>query len=171
VIWLLLACETGPRWTEAGAVAPAVARVDTNGDGRLDETEFARAAWKSPSFDFTDADKDEALTPAELAVALKKVDPLDFDGAPARGAPDPRLGPGMTGTFTVEQRWLWELLYGLRDEALAKDPAAPVPTDEAVRTAIATGSVDAAATQAVLVQLRDAWTAAGLTFPAGLPIR
>jgi hypothetical protein len=167
----LLACHREPGWTEPAAVEPALARLDADRDGRVDQAEFDRVAWGGPSFAFADADRDGALSAAELAAALRKVDPLDFDDAPPRGAPDPKLGPGMTGTFTVEQRWLWELLYSLRGEALAKDPAAPVPSDEAVRAAIATGRVDAAATQAVLVQLRDAWTAVGLTFPAGLPVR
>ncbi|MFZ5480219.1 MAG: hypothetical protein ACOZNI_25875 [Myxococcota bacterium] len=168
---LLVGCDAGAKWTDSEALAPTVKRLDANGDGKVDQAEFERVAWKSPGFAFADVDQDAALSAEELAAAIKKVDPLDFDGADPRGAPHPKLGPGMTGSFTVEQRWLWEVLYSLRGEALAKDPAAPVPSEEALRAAIATGRVDAAATQLVLQQLRAAWTAVGLTFPEGLPIK
>lgn len=169
-LWLG-SCDAGPKWTDGEALAPTIARLDADKSGKVDQAEFERVAWKSPGFAFADVDQDGALSAEELAAAIKKVDPLDFDGADPRGAPHPKLGPGMTGSFTVEQRWLWEVLYSLRGEALAKDPAAPVPSEEALRAAIATGRVDAAATQVVLQQLRAAWTAVGLTFPEGLPIK
>lgn len=152
----LLACAQ--EWSPEAAMRPTLEQLDRSGDGRVTAEEYERVAWRAPPF----PGADEALSAAELVALQDAQDPLTFDGTEARGAPDPALGPGMSGTMTPAQRHAWELLYVLADEARAAGQAVPADheLDGAVRAGLASPQG-----QAVLARLRVAWAQAGLTFP------
>ena len=51
---LLLACHPEP-WTMEGALRPSLARLDQDGDGRVDAREYERVAFSAPPFAQVDA--------------------------------------------------------------------------------------------------------------------
>lgn len=148
---LLLACGAPPPWSDAAALAPTLAAMDVGGDGRVDEADYTRVAWSAPPFAAADADHDGALSTAELATLLDGQAPLSFDGGLPRGAPDPELGPGMSGTLTADQRHAWEVLHVLAAEARAAGRPTPTPAE---LDAAAQGGLRGAATIAMIAQLR-----------------
>ncbi len=97
VLLLILACgrgaDAGP-WTEARAVAPAVAHLDVDGSGAVDAQEYARVAFPGPAFAAADLDGDGALALDEVEALVDGQDPLTFftfdlpkpTGAPAESA-------------------------------------------------------------------------------------
>lgn len=153
---LLLACAR--EWTPEAAVQPTLDRLDRSGDGKVTAAEYERVAWKALPFPAGD----DVLSAAELTALQDAQDPLTFDGIEARGAPDPALGPGMSGTMTPAQRHAWELLHVLADEARAAGQ--PVPPDHELDGAVRAG-LESPQGRAVTARLRSAWERAGLGFP------
>ena len=70
----LLLIPHGP--ARPATVAHLVAALDSDGDGRVDPAEYARAADGALPFDALDADGSGALTAWELEVLLTHVSPL-----------------------------------------------------------------------------------------------
>lgn len=153
---LLLACAR--EWTPEEAMQPTLDALDRSGDGKVSAAEYDRVAWKAPPF----PSGDDVLSPGALAALQDAQDPLTFDGIEARGAPDPALGPGMSGTMTPTQRHAWELLHVLADEARAAGQA--VPMDHELDGAVRAGLASPQGT-AVLARLRMAWEGGGMPFP------
>lgn len=163
LVALLAGCAA--QWTDEAALAPVLERLDASGDGRVDGAEYARVAWEAPPFAQADRDGDGALSAAELAILQDAQNPHTFDGTARRGSPDPDLGPGMSGAMTTPQRHAWEVLHTLADEAAAA--GSPVPEGARIDAA-ARGGLDGPAARELLLELRSAWTAAGLAFPERL---
>ena len=159
---LLVGCGS-PAWTESTALTPHLARLDHDGDGRVTAHEYERTLYLGPSFTEADRDGDGELSAQELAHLLREQSPTTFDGE--KGADTGSPAP-VGWRPQAENAWLWELLVWLRDA-----PAAPV-TDDAIHTAVDSGSLDSAETQAVLAAIRPAWEARGWVWPglsAGAP--
>lgn len=77
---LLLACTTQPSgpWTGTRALTPALARLDTDKDGRVTEGEWARVQFHGGEFSQVDTDHDGAISLAELRVLTFAQDPATF---------------------------------------------------------------------------------------------
>lgn len=77
---LLLACAKAPDgpWTPERAIAPALARVDTNGDGIVNAEEWARVDFGGPTFAEADADGNGAVSAEELHARTLAEEPLDW---------------------------------------------------------------------------------------------
>ena len=172
MILLLLACAT-PRWTLDGTVAPARARLDSNHDGRVDSAEYARVAFAAPPFDTVDVDHDGDLSTAELRTFVYATDPATFLAAGPERPPDPpALAPraGLTpkdlpGTAVPDGYYV---LLVLRDEIVAANPQADVPTEESLQEIGRSEPLDGPRAVVALRQLEDAAAAAHLEFPAAL---
>lgn len=63
---------------------------------------------------------------------------------------------------------VWEVLSLLREEVLARDPSAPVPTPDAIIAADKAGGLDGPLAVQALGELQAASDAQGLTFPPSL---
>ncbi|MFZ5480208.1 MAG: hypothetical protein ACOZNI_25820 [Myxococcota bacterium] len=111
---LLLACAgepaPGPAEPEArrpfavdDALAPALAALDTDGDGRVGAGEWARTAPSGPSFGRVDQDRDGALSKGELAMVLNAIDPHQWEAPRPRRVPD-EAAAKMTYPRTWEER-------------------------------------------------------------------
>jgi hypothetical protein len=104
---LLFACtsaptgSTGATFTDDSVLAPALARLDTDADGKVTAEEYARVAFKGPTFVEIDVDKDGAVSLAELRTIVFAQDPEKYFPErkhPMRGAKDGRTAAaGMPG--------------------------------------------------------------------------
>jgi hypothetical protein len=162
---LLLACQDDEaRYGVAAAIAPGHARADLNGDGRLEPDEMARSAPELVRFSVHDQDGDASLDHAELLAHLLDTDPARFEGDPAQRAPSPqdRL---RYSTDPVEVRQLRVLFEFMLAEVISSSKRVPLPSDEQLKAAAYTGSLNSEASRAVLSNLVAAYRAAGLEIP------
>lgn len=176
---LLGACQTDPSgpWTTARVLAPALARVDADGDGTVTQAEYDAVSLGTPSFAEADADHDGVLSLTELRTLTMNQDPLDYaaaakaagegafatyPGAYRPGATNDQHGTGGPPNET------WFVLRTLREEILSVNPAAVVPDDAMLSYAGRTDSLASPESRWVLGQLEQQATALGLDFPASL---
>ena len=215
----MAACAPAATWTRDAAIAPALARVDRDHDGRLSQAEYDKVAWRGPAFATADADHDGALGLAEVDALMTSQDPVTFldvsvvkvpegprgalppDGAllpeppgsrgvppGVSGGPSPAVPPqppqppqpqpggvekgggpeegGGPENEAMPPGETWLVLMLLREEVLAQDPGAEVPTREEIFAA--EGAYDAPAVRQLLLTLQSAATRAGLAFPPSL---
>ncbi len=191
MIWLLLACTNTPpavvapvaydRWTREAALAPVLVHADTDKDGRVTRPEYDRLAYRAPAFDAVDTDGDGALGVAELDVLVRGQDPVTLAAAGATAAAnkvgfDDKGGTvgASSGTNPAEDAMAqrrrgadWAVMMILREEVLARDSAAAVPTVEEIAGAANEGLASARA-RTVLSVIEGASTKAGLGFPGSL---
>ncbi len=158
MIALLLACASPGTWSEARALAPALARLDADGDGTLSAAEFASAAH-GVSFAMLDTDSSGQITTAELAAWMRKADPLTFDGQ--FGRPTPTRTDQHDRDDTLD-----DLLRFLAAELAAR--GGPAPSATAIQQAAATGQLDSPEVQQLLRTLAADFADAELPFPEGL---
>lgn len=144
-----------PSWTPESALAPHLARLDTDGDGRVTEPEYTRTRRDGPPFATADQDGDGSLAAAELVWLIRAQSPTTFDGDAAPVPPG--LDPG--GTRTAGARDVWELLTWMGDTLRAAGD--PGPDAAAVEAAVNSGSMTSPETQAVLAEMRPAWERRG----------
>ena len=146
-VWLLFlvgcggaavpAAPVAPGWTLEGAFSPHLARIDADGDGRVEDPEWAAVAYAAPALGNLDQDGDDVLSVAELLAYLDTVDPATFDGArrspPAEGETAPLMGPA--------GRHAWEELTLRAESHARRGLATPTPAqlDAAVREESADG--------------------------------
>ncbi len=64
--------------TREVVLAEAVARLDADGSGGIEESEYLRFATDASTFRVYDADGDGVLSPSELGLALGDADPNDL---------------------------------------------------------------------------------------------
>ncbi|MES2645067.1 MAG: hypothetical protein V4850_36610, partial [Myxococcota bacterium] len=159
---LLLACGREaapwtPSWTPEGALAPHLARLDTDGDGRVTEAEYTRTRREGPPFATADRSGDGALAADELVWLVRAQSPTTFDGdaAPLPAGLDPADRRARTGGA----RDVWELLTWMGDSLRAA--GAPGPDPAAVEAAVNSASLDSAETRAVLAAMRPGWEGLG----------
>ncbi len=98
LLWLL-AC--GPRWSEADAVTPTLARLDTDGDGSVRESEYEAVRYLGKSFVEVDTDGNGAFSADELLTLVSETDPVDIGrgrkAPPARGKGKRNRGASQKG--------------------------------------------------------------------------
>lgn len=184
VILALFACSS-PRWTEVGAVAPTLARIDADGDREVSEAEYAAVDLYRAPFSQADGDGDGTLSNEELLAVVLASDPSR--SAVTRSSPGKRKTKKDTKTSTeskrkpkardapdarrtqAEAQWVVRMvLESLRDEVRAVKSDAAVPSDERVKAAAATADVRTAESRVVLGELEAASDAVGVGFPASL---
>jgi hypothetical protein len=163
MLWLL-ACAS-PEWTAPDVLRGSLAALDTDHDGTLTHAECVPKRMTEADFTKIDTDQDGVVSAAELEAQLRGTDPLEWrtrtdpehpvkgknDNGRARGLPRDGIAP----------RWLLE---ELREEVLARDPNATVPTRQTLDEA-AVGGEGTPAWVDAMRQLDAAWTAVGLTLP------
>lgn len=158
---LVLACHTG-RWTDDAALAPTLARMDADHDGRVTEAEYTHVAFGAPTFDRCDADADGTLDLSELAALVAEQDPVEFFPYPRRMRQEPAV-PAAPRYWRDQ-----DVLRAIRDEIVAKDAAAAVPDDAALHAATNAGDLASAEVAVVLAQLQAAADASAAPFPPSL---
>ena len=167
-LWILaslLGCGSRPTpWTVEGALAPALERADTDGDGDVTEADWLALAYGSRSFADVDADRSGKLSAAELQIAMATQDPLTFDDGPTRGAPGDALQLEYFGA-TWNVRTLRDVLFFLAEEVHSVDPSLELPPEHRLRLAAATARLTSPHSKAVLVTLRQATADADLEWP------
>jgi arylsulfatase A-like enzyme len=157
VILALLACG-GPTWTPEGALSPFVTKLDADGDGRVTVTEVRMAPR---DFEAMDTDDDGALSVAELGASLALNDPDRWSQGVLR--PSPEMASLMRQEQTGDRTGSW-ILQVLREEVIAADPEADVPTREEIADAAGQG-IGSPEWVAARDRLVAAWQKAGMTFP------
>ncbi|MFZ5476737.1 MAG: hypothetical protein ACOZNI_08180 [Myxococcota bacterium] len=156
---LLFACAPATAWTEEAALAPVLARLDGDRDGEVTRAEFDAVAVPGTPFAAWDTDRDGVLSRDEAFALWREQDPVNFHPFPT-GPPD--------RPFHVEEHDpAYEVLVSLREEVLAKDPSAPVPSEAALRAASA-GGLESEGAKAALRTLAVVSDAAGVAFPPSL---
>lgn len=192
ILALLLACGTAPPWTDASALGPHLARLDTDGDGRVSAAEYGRTRREGPPFATADDNGDGALGAEELALLVRAQDPATFDGEAAPAAPiavavpegvgagsgagtgesaaggtGEGAGEGAAGGAAQppvgEARHVQELLLWMGDALRAA--GRPAPGTGAIEAAIQSGRLESAETTAVLAAMRPKWEGLGWTWP------
>ncbi|MFZ5482556.1 MAG: hypothetical protein ACOZNI_37685 [Myxococcota bacterium] len=185
IAWLLACGEAGP-WSREAALAPAVARLDRDGDGRVVAAEYERVRLAGPPFSEADADGDGALDLDELDALRAAQDPVTFTpmlaGAPPAPVARPPAPPADDTCPRVaalapaqrhrrkhdDVRFVEDVLETLRAEVVAAAPAVPVPEAACVTLAAELGGLDDAPARLVLRELEAASREAGVAFPAVL---
>ncbi len=166
-----LGCSVGP-WTRAAALNPTVQALDADHNGRLTIAEYERVAYGGPGFAAVDADKDGDVSVTELDAAVTQTDPVLFSMQQRGGPPTGPSNPQSKGPRDVVKRpthgQVWEVLSLLREEVLARDPSAVVPSPEAILAADTAGGLDGPLAVEALTTLQTASDAAGIEFPASL---
>lgn len=145
-------------------MAPHLARLDADGDGKVRAAEYESHLWNGPPFGSADRDRDGVLSAAELTLLVRSQQPTSFDGGSVEvEGHRPRVVAAPTGAG----RDAWEVLVWLNDELrLHGDPGVD---PEAVAVAVARGRLDSVEGLALLSELRPRWEARGWAWPAGLP--
>lgn len=177
--WAVLAgCQRDPSpWTSAHVLAPALARIDANADGKVTQDEYDAVSLGSPSFADADTDHDGVLSLTELRALTLAQDPIEYAAAAkAAGQGAYPAGPNdFVGGATMDQHGsggppneTWFVLQVLREEIRSVNPAAPVPDDTMLSYAGRTDSLSSPESQWVLGQLAQQAGALGLDFPSGL---
>ncbi len=185
ILWLL-ACTQHPRpvvsgpWTREAALGPVLSRMDTNHDGRVEKAEYDALAYSAPEFAAVDVDGDSALSLMELDALIVSQDPLTLAPAvapgwfssrntPASAAASPTGDAAAAAAVTERDRNVaWCTFTVLREEVLARDPGARVPTSAEIGRAAARGGIEGADGREVLRALETASRGVGLGFPPSL---
>lgn len=175
---VLAACQRDPGpWTSAHVLAPALARVDANADGKVTQDEYDAVSLGAPSFAEADTNHDGALSLTELRALTLAQDPIAYaEAAKTAGQGAYPVGPGdFVGGATMEQpatggppNETWFVLQVLREEIRSVNPGAQLPDDTMLSIAGRTNSLASPDSQWVLSQLAQQAAAAGLDFPSGL---
>ncbi len=162
------ACAGSGDTPEERAMAPWLARLDADGDGRVSGREYGDFAETAPPWDEVDTDRNGVLGAAELYALWLAQDPVTFDqqhpdrGTGRRRARDTRAGepPPQLRTLT---------LLDFLDAELAHANAAPPGVAPGLREEVLAGAApEDAPTQRLLLAYRDAYDRAGLRFPQGV---
>lgn len=163
MILALLACA--PTWTEAGALASHRARLDADGNGRVEAAEYDAHVWNGPLFGTVDRDADGDLSAAELERLIAAQQPTTFDGF-SEAEVIHRGGAGIAAP-TGTARDTWEVIVWMNDALRAAGEPGLKPED--VAAAVASGTLESPESAAALATLRPQWEAHGWAWPAGLP--
>jgi len=200
ILALLLACGTAPPWTDASALGPHLARLDTDGDGRVSAAEYGRTRREGPPFATADDNGDGALGAEELALLVRAQDPATFDGEAAPAAPvavavpegggagageggdagageggaEGTVGGAAGATGSAAQPPVGEARH-VQELLLwvgdaLRAAGRPAPGTGAIEAAIQSGRLDSAETTAVLAAMRPEWEGLGWTWPEEGPV-
>lgn len=166
MILLVLACADDP--TLAEAIAPTLARADRDQDGRVDGEEYRAIAYAAPPFATVDRGGDGTFDAGDAADLVRTTDPSTFDPDTLAHATPPAPGGGPPPDVDPAGADLRQVLRFLREEVVVRDPTVPVPSEARIASAARSGSLTSPDAVQILAELRAAWTAVGLTFPAAL---
>jgi len=173
--WLLwVACEQpvvtrNPTWTAEESLRPTWEVLDSNHDGAVSGTEWGPVSYGGPEFQTLDSDGSGGLDLVEFLAVVRGIDPDGFDGK--RMKLKPNAGQvAASGPVPREVRHVGNALALLAEEIKGATGVGPLPAKEDVRAASRTMSLSSAESRAVLTQLREAWRAAGRTFPEELSL-
>ena len=90
---LLLGCAADP-WTATTAFQPTLNRLDVDGSGTVNQTEYDRVAFSARPFGPVDTDGDGGLSVTELSDLFYGQDPFQFFAAqPSIRSSRPEPGP------------------------------------------------------------------------------
>ncbi len=165
---VLQACHSTPPIPTETALAPALAHMDRDGDGKVTREDYLAVAYSAPPFGMADENSDEQLQARELADLLLSQDPITFDGGKGRAPVSQVLDPQVFHPGSYEERMLGDLFSFLAMEARYRDPAPPLPDAPAISRAASTATLDSPESQAVLDMLHKAYQAVDLPFPPRL---
>jgi hypothetical protein len=160
----LLACG-GPEWTVPGALAPGFARLDADHDGAVSAAEYDRLAWQMPPFAKVDLDGDGAVSPEEMAAWIGETDPRSVANSLQPEGPKRQRS---AADASVRAGTAWLVVEALRQEVLAVDAAADVPSDAEMQAIYTLDPVADPAVRPLLARVEAASAKAGLGFPAAL---
>lgn len=189
----LLACVTS-EWTREAALAPALARLDHDRDGRVTQAEYEPASFTGPTFAKLDANGNGAMDLAELDAMLLAADPGTFytpfkpdDTKKKKGSSGARPGEGspvgkgarefggeQPGPPGSQPRRTWDEVFTMRvfetlvEEVVSVDATLAVPSHEDLRAAAEGGDLESPPVKAILARLQAAHEVAGLQFPRSL---
>lgn len=161
-----LACDRGP-WTTENALAPSLARMDKDGDGRVTEAEYAPVSFAGPPWADVDLDASGDVDLRELAGLIQRQDPTTFYFSDPE-LPPPRMGGGKPDEERSHKVAVLRVFETLQAEVVARDPSVPVPTAGEMEEAAEPGTLDSAEALAMFARLEVASKAAGVTFPKAL---
>lgn len=179
-ILLLLACAKDPGWTEASAIAPTLAKIDTDHDGAVSAAEWEAVSFHAVPFAAVDTDKSGGIDEAELLTLLVATDPSTM--TMPRAGPQTKRGHTRTSAIKAEpaaalnplrvrhERALTTryALLAIQEELQAAAPDLVLPTrDEVLRTADS-GDLRTVESRALLARMEAAADSAKLDFPASL---
>ncbi len=164
----LAACGGGGEWSYRGALAPSLAAMDADGDGRVSAAEYSALALAGPPFTAVDIDRDGAIAPEEFEELVFGQDPLRFDGAPLREPWSEDIQDRTVHPDPYEQRTVRDLLRALCELVRTADPGAELPDEGAIEAAARTRRLDSPAARAVLDDIRAAAERAGAALPPRL---
>ncbi|MFZ5479644.1 MAG: hypothetical protein ACOZNI_22955 [Myxococcota bacterium] len=173
MIWLL-ACAPSSPWTTERALAPALARLDSDGDGRVVAAEWARVDDGGATFAEADADGDGAVDVGELAAVNAGADPLAwFEERGGIVGPRKRTDKKRMPIDTRRDRPTPDqlVLRVLVEDIRAKDPSVPLPDPARVDAVGRAGDLRGEEARALLAELEAASEQAGLGFPEPLRAR
>ena len=167
-VTVLAACGGDDAWSHRGALAPTLAAMDADGDGRVGAAEYGALALGGPSFSAVDIDRDGAISPGELAALVFTQDPLRFDGAGLREPWSEDIQARTVHPDPYEQRTVRDLLRALCELVRAADPGAALPGEADIEAAARPRRLDSPASRAVLEDIRAAAERAGAALPPRL---
>lgn len=90
-------CEPERRWAPEVVLAPTLARMDADHDGRVSTDEYERVRFHAPAFDAVDTDDDGTLSHAEVLDLIQTQSPSDFYYPSIRKARPKAPGEGGAG--------------------------------------------------------------------------
>ena len=132
LVLMMTGCGFAP-WTENMVLAPVLAHLDGDGNGSVEQSEWEDVAYEAPPFSFVDADGDGKLDAEELMVTLLEQDPLVFDAATPKSAPDQSL-QSVYFADSWPVRVVRDALRFQAAEIRAVQPDYPLPSDERLRS-------------------------------------
>lgn len=185
-LWFV-ACAS-PHLTEEGAVAPTLARLDSDASGTVTEAEYVAVLFNGVPFGAVDKNLDGALSAQELLDLVSSSEPGDKVSQPpsrstqsrARKKKSVKAGQQRSVDRAQDtddsaararregQAGVRLTLEALREEVQAVCADCPLPSDEEIEAAGTTSDLGTAVSRAVLLQLETAAHKAGVGFPAAL---
>ncbi|MDP2313071.1 MAG: hypothetical protein Q8P41_09220, partial [Pseudomonadota bacterium] len=196
MIALLWLWGCGPQWTDVGALAPTLARMDADRDGRVAQAEYDALAFHGEPFESVDTDKSGALSADELLAIVQASDPASLTvmknvpGTPRRGQAGKKKSKKSSGSaggksskptqkiedMPVDSKRIRSeaqfvvkmILESVRAEVRVVAPNHALPTDDEIKVAAGTSDIRTAECRALLLRMETASDEVGVAFPAGL---
>lgn len=159
-----------PRWSPEDAVRPGFEALDGDANGRLDEVELQRGSPVELNFENIDQDGSQAIGLQELLAMVRSTDPHTFDGVVGAMEPLPADGE-LLYPDPHRVRVIRVLFEFMAHQVVHTRPGSPVPSDERIKEAARTASLDSPESRAVAAELALTYTSLGLQVPPSVAAR